>query len=281
MSHEDYKGMLALEALTALDGEEARAFENHLAGCGECGAELNVWQATASALAYAADPMEPPAELRSRILERARQERLRAPAKVVELKPRVSRQSSTFARLGAIAAAVIFVSLLAVVVVLWQQNRQAKTEAGRLSSQVREIQQALNLERGALAALTRPGTRMNELSGTKDAPDAHAVLAFDSKSGRAVLVVRGLPPAPAGKAYQLWFMVGSQPVPGRVLHVDSSGSAIADDQLPPEALSSNVFAVTLEPQSGVPAPTGSMFLLTRPNHSTFFPDPALRTTFFS
>lgn len=282
MSHEDYKEMLTFEALTALDGEDQRALENHLPNCIECSGDLNVWQATASALAYAANPLEPSPELRVRILERAHQERLSAPAaKVIELKPKAGHLSGTFQKLGAIAATVIFVSLLAAVIFLWQQNRQAKTDVLRLSSQISDIQRALSRERGALAALTRPGTRINELSGTKDAPDAHAVLAFDAKSGRAVLVARGLPPAPAGKAYQLWFMVGSRPVPGKVFNVDVSGNAIADDQLPPEALSSTVFAVTLEVASGVATPTLPILLLTPPNHSTFFADPALRTTFSS
>ena len=103
---------------------------------------------------------------------------------------------------------------------------------------------------------------MAELAGTKDAPSAHAMLAVDSKSGHAMLMAKGLPQAPAGKAYQLWFIAGTRPIPGKVFKPDPSGNAMLDDQLPAAALNAATFAVTLEPQNGVPTPTGSMYLLT-------------------
>ncbi|MCA1558266.1 MAG: zf-HC2 domain-containing protein, partial [Acidobacteria bacterium] len=44
--------MLAAHALGALDADEARRVEEHLAHCGECRAELDAWCETANALAY-------------------------------------------------------------------------------------------------------------------------------------------------------------------------------------------------------------------------------------
>jgi anti-sigma-K factor RskA len=114
--------------------------------------------------------------------------------------------------------------------------------------------------------LTTPGARSSDLDGTKDAPNAHAVLALDRQSGRAVLAARGLPPAPAGKAYQLWFISnGRPPAPGKVFTTDAAGNALLEDHLPPTAADASVFAVTLEPHAGVPAPTGSMYLLSPAN----------------
>lgn len=100
---------------------------------------------------------------------------------------------------------------------------------------------------------------MMELAGTNLMPQAHAMLAFD-KNGRAILMAKGLPPAPAGKAYQLWFIAGGQPMPGRVFTTDASGSGSLKDQIPPEARNSAVFAITVEPESGVKSPTGEMYL---------------------
>ena len=102
---------------------------------------------------------------------------------------------------------------------------------------------------------------MAELAGTKEAPAAHGMLAVDSKSGHAILMAQGLPQAPAGKAYQLWFIAGTRPMPGKVFQTDAAGNAMLDDQLPAEALNAATFAVTLEPQGGVSAPTGPMYLL--------------------
>jgi anti-sigma-K factor RskA len=101
---------------------------------------------------------------------------------------------------------------------------------------------------------------MMELAGTKVMPQAHAMLAYD-KNGRAILMAKGLPPAPAGKAYQLWFIAGGQPMPGKVFTTDASGSGSLNDQTPPEARNSAVFAITLEPENGVKSPTGEMYLI--------------------
>ena len=59
MVHEDYKEMIPARALSALDAAEARALNEHLENCAECRKELEEWEATAAALAFAADPVEP------------------------------------------------------------------------------------------------------------------------------------------------------------------------------------------------------------------------------
>src|ERR1043165_3408045 len=80
MRHEDYKELLALEAVGALDAGETRALEEgeraaleeHLSSCGECRAELREMSDAASALAFTVAPVAPPAHLRSRVLEQVR-----------------------------------------------------------------------------------------------------------------------------------------------------------------------------------------------------------------
>src|SRR5207302_721835 len=62
-------------ALDALDPTEERAYEQHLAHCGRCQAELASLSAGAAALAFAAEPAEPPPALRERVLVAARAER--------------------------------------------------------------------------------------------------------------------------------------------------------------------------------------------------------------
>ncbi len=73
MSHttvdEEQAGRAALYALGALDGEEAREFEEHLtAGCAACAAELREFEAVAADLGLAAPEAEPPAGVRERLL---------------------------------------------------------------------------------------------------------------------------------------------------------------------------------------------------------------------
>ena len=145
------------------------------------------------------------------------------------------------------------VGLVAGLFVLWKQNREAKEEIRLLTEQRREAQEKL-------AVLLDPGSRMTELAGTKVMPGAHAMLVHD-KNGRVILMAKGLPPAPAGKAYQLWFIAGGKPMPGKVFTTDASGVATLEDQIPSEARNAAVFAITLEPERGVQSPTGEMYLI--------------------
>jgi anti-sigma factor ChrR (cupin superfamily) len=73
MSHttvdEEAAGRAALYALGALEGAEAREFEEHVAaGCAACAAELREFETVAGDLGLAAPEAEPPASVRARLL---------------------------------------------------------------------------------------------------------------------------------------------------------------------------------------------------------------------
>jgi anti-sigma-K factor RskA len=103
---------------------------------------------------------------------------------------------------------------------------------------------------------------MTQLNGLGPGQSASAKVALDPQTGRAMLFAYNLPPAPAGKAYQLWFISDiKHPVPGGVFNPDAQGRAVLRDQAPEAGRSAAVFAVTLEPSGGVAAPTGEKYLL--------------------
>jgi len=265
MSHEDYKEMLPLHALASLDLDEAMTLDQHLATCAECRAEMIQWQGTAGSLVFAADALEPSPEIRARVLEAVRSEaRVNERDNVIPLRPRAVRSHQpAWPRALQLIAAVIILGLMVGVVLLWRQNQSAKLALTQLAEQLQQNKIQLERQQQALQVFSAPGARMMELAGTKEAPSAHATLAVDSKTRRAALMAEGLPPAPAGKAYQLWFIAGSKPMPGQVFKTDSSGKAmLMSDQMPAEAMTAATFAVTLEPQEGMPSPTGPMYLLT-------------------
>jgi anti-sigma-K factor RskA len=238
MAHADYKEMLPAYALSALDASEAQALNEHLAECAECRQELATWEKTAAALALDAAPMEPSPAVRQRIMSAVREEK---DSRVVPFPARRNVWMS-FGSLGAIAAVILFVALIVGLFVLWQQNRR------------------LTLENEIVKLLTEPGSRLTELKGTAQAAGANAKLAYD-RNGRAVLLANGLPPAPSGKEYQLWYIVGSNPpMPGKTFAPDNAGNGTLRDQLPQQARDSAVFAVTLEPAGGSNAPTSPIYL---------------------
>jgi anti-sigma-K factor RskA len=284
--------MLAAHALGALDVAEARELAAHLEGCAECRAELESWNETAAALVYTAPLVEPPAELRSRILESihvesARQiprpalkrdngkaaniavESSKVESNVVPFVKPARRAWSTASRVGAIAASLAFVALVVSLLVLWNRYSTMQQEMARLSARLNQAQgelarerEQLAHERESIALITQPDTRMATLAGTEIASSARAKFVFDRDTGRAMLMADNLPPAPAGKAYQLWFIAeGKSPMPGQVFTPDASGHAEMRDEVPVEARNATIFAITLEPSEGVAAPTGPKYLL--------------------
>ena len=283
MVHEDYQELLAAKALTALDAEDAQVVDAHLSTCAECRAELREWKETAAFLACDAGVHEPSAELRQQILlsvgaagsqagvgelNQNRASSLAEPApptaesRVLAFE-RPRRRGFAFGSMGtvgAIAAALAMVALLVSLIVLWQQNRRTQAEMAQLSTQIDEAKAQLAREREAVELLTSPGARMAKLAGTKDAPGAQAMLAYDT-SGHAMLMAKGLPAAPQGMAYQLWFIKDGKKMPGKVFSTDASGNGMLEDDIPAVAREAAVFAVTLEPESGVQVPTGAIYLV--------------------
>lgn len=275
MKHEDYKELLAAKALTALDAEDARSLDTHLESCVECRAEIYEWEQTAAFIALDAGALEPSPQVRDLILASVRAEgaskakrnderaATSAASDVSRVLPFEQPRRNVWTSLGsfgAIAATLLFVGLLVSLVTLWQQNRSTTVELARLSSQMEETKDQLERARAVVALLTSPGARMTELAGTNAAPGAHAMLAYD-KSGHAMLMAKGLPAAPSGKAYQLWFIKDGKKMPGKVFTTDAAGNGSVEDQIPEVALGSAVFAITLEPAGGVQVPTGAVYLL--------------------
>jgi anti-sigma-K factor RskA len=301
MGHEDYKELLALEAAGALAAEESRALAEHLASCGECPRELEELRDTAASLLYTVAPVAPPAHLRSRVLEQVRalgdapgvsavnaqgattragvedEDEGSAPRTQTVRVPRPEARPGLWQLLtgrpslafGAFASLFVIIALGGLSVALWQRNRELRAETARLASRLDDLQQELAVGREQLARarevndlFTAPGTAMVSLKGMEVAPQAHASVAYDRRSGRVVLLASALPTPPAGKAYQLWFITDDKKVlPGGVFKTDAGGQGQLADRLPEGVSRPSAFAVTLEDERGVPKAQGSMYLL--------------------
>ncbi len=284
--HEEYKEMLTAQALDALEPAEARELAEHLASCAECRAELALWQDTASTLAYAAPLASPSADLRARILADIRADGAKPLAqngdaeagarkasqdesKVVPFARPERQRWSAAMKVGALAASVALIAFAAALVLLWNRYNAMQQEFVQLTDRWELAQGELRREREQMARqqeaielITSPGSKVTALTGTDVATRAHGKFVYDRNTGRAMLMAYDLPPAPTGKAYQLWFIAeGKPPMPGRVFNTDSAGHAEMREQLSEEARGASVFAVTLEPSGGVAAPTGAKYLL--------------------
>ncbi len=165
MNHEEYKQLLALEALGALDADERGPLLAHLATCAECAAELRESRDAAAMLAYTVAPVVPSVNLRARVLEAVRvgaggstigeppREATRtnrsesdgAPTNVLPLVPKKPATEGFMARgkpfaFGAIAAGLVIAALVAALAVLWKRNGDARRELARATNTLRESQ---------------------------------------------------------------------------------------------------------------------------------------------
>ena len=273
MTHEDYKELLAAKALSALDAADARALHIHLEGCTDCQFEMVELADAAALLASQAEPLEPSTKVRELILASVRDE-VRTGFRSDRVSPDVSQLDgnvlaferparnvwSSLGSFGTLAATFVFVALIIALGVLWQKNRTTQSELARLKAEMREAQAQLNRNHAMAELLTSPDAHMAKLTGTKVAPGAQAMLAYD-KNGHAMLMAKGLPSAPEGMAYQLWYIKDNKKMPGKVFSLDAAGNGMLEDQIPAVARDAAVFAITLEPKGGVQVPTGSIYLL--------------------
>lgn len=252
MSRDEMDELAAGYALGALDAEDRARFETLLRGDEAARGALRRFEETLVRVA-AERPEAPPPEVKAALMARiAASPRAGNGARVVALRPRRSLWTVVLA--GAMAAGVAAIAVGLVVSSRYERRLEA------LGGEARTLKAELDRQASVLAILRDPATQMVALSGQSPSPGAHARMLWHEKAG-GLLVAAGLPAPPAGKAYQLWAIAGtSAPVPAGVFTVDPKGTGSLRVPPLPGVSRVDLFAVTLEPEGGVPAPTGAMYL---------------------
>ena len=255
MSHEPYESQAAVYALGALDGEERSQFEAHLGeGCAACAEAVRDHVELLADLARDAPPMSPPAHVKAELVRRV------AASGVV----RTSRRGRLLRWTVASAAAVIGVAAFTAGFVasryearIGAMARETTRIRAELQRQDTELRDRLAASQGVIDLLRDPATRVVTLRGSGSTAEASARLVWHEANG-GYLLVANAPATPAGKVYELWTIAGGTPSPAGVFTVDASGRAI--HPVAPTRAPVDVFAVTVEPAGGVPAPTGPIVL---------------------
>ena len=133
----------------------------------------------------------------------------------------------------------------------------------RLQRQISDLQTRFDQAQAMTAVLAAPDLARIDLQGQATAPDARA-RALWSRSRGLVFTAANLPPAPAGKAYQVWVVTAQAPISAGLLLLDPGGVGTQFYTTPPDIPPPVAVAVTLEPAGGVPAPTGDRYLVGMP-----------------
>lgn len=248
--------LASLYVLGALTETESREFKQALATDPELQELVARLSAVTGALAGIVPAMEPPPQLRAKILAR-----IEGPQKIVSLP---QRKSVSLSRLPwAFAACLAVLCLLLFVQDGWLKKTIGE-QAQRISDLdqlARSLQSATNELRQTVQAL-RETNRLASLriallnSLLADSPKTVAVTLWDESKQQGVFVVQNLKPLPPDKDYQLWVLDnGTTPVDAGVFRVDEAGNVRVEFKTRLPIKVAGKFAVTKEPKGGAASPT--------------------------
>jgi anti-sigma-K factor RskA len=261
MSHESFDTLAATYALGALDGDERAEFERHLAGgCAVCEATLRGAAEALAALARSGPPMLPPPEVKD---ELSRRIAATTPGRRAEARPRPLVWA-----VGTLAAMIAGAAFTGAFVAaryegrLGQMAREAASLRTRVERDAAALREQIAVYRNAVDLLRDPETQIVALHGLGPNPTATGRVIWHPVNGGHAFVAN-LPAAPPGKAYELWTIGEAAPQPAGVFQVDGSGRGTHRIPAVEGGKPVKVFAVTLEPEAGVPVPTGPMVLASK------------------
>ena len=254
MDHKtEYEDQIALFALGLLTGYELRKIEEHLeTGCEICTALLADSETVFTNLPYALDDAPLPPELEEQILSKI-DDAQAAPATPF-LEAFWKSVSPTWLNLGSALAAAAIIFLL--ITTLTLHNRLSVQE-----DTMKTLVAALEKDEEMMDYVKNPAVSVINLSGTMSELGSSGRLLWDTDTNNALLLVSNIPTLVPGKAYQFWVMEDGEPHSMGTFTVNENGEHIMEIKCMPEDKGRIEFAVTLEPEGGMPEPTGAKYLV--------------------
>lgn len=262
MTCDDIDELAGAIALDAIPADEWPAIEEHLASCRRGHPHIRELRSVATLLLEATPEIEPPAQLRSRILDAARADSgaggapiatlpIRPPAPSMAPKHAAREQRRWWSNAGWIAAAAAVV--VAAALGLW--GLSLRNDLNQTDQRLADAEREVNAQQGALAALLGDG---EEFRFTATLPGAGGSV-LQQNDGAVTLVVHGLPPR-ANMTYQVWALRNGRPESLGVFEPHTTGRTVVP--IDGNLQGVDAVAITLEPgPNGSPGPTSDPVLV--------------------
>jgi anti-sigma-K factor RskA len=253
----DVRDDLDAYTLGALDPDDARRVEQHVAACADCRRLLDDARKSVAALALSVPISSAGPAARARLLARAAAD---------DAEPAVVRHPSSTNRWWLAAAAVLVAALAGVSAwALIAQSRVNDLERDRTAARASANAQAsaLAAQRAMLDVIAQRDAQVVSLYGRDAAAAASAQYVWSATRGAGVFVVTGLQQLPAGQTYEAWSVHDSVWKGVGTFSVDASGSGAllvrdeGDDGAPG---GSSWYCITVEPAGGSSNRTGDIIL---------------------
>jgi len=213
-------------AVDALDDLERARFEEHLAACADCQAEVTSLQ-DATLLLSQLSETAPPESLRAKVLADI--------TTVRPLPPVVARLERSRPR-------------------RWRNLVAAAAVLGVLGGGAIAVQQVVQDDSSQLPPVSRVLTAADVEHVNLDFRSGASATVYRSASeGKAVLVARKMQPAPSGRVYQLWLQdARGTMISAGLMHGGAENSTVL---LQGDANDATGVGITIEPEGGSTEPT--------------------------
>jgi anti-sigma-K factor RskA len=257
-----------LYALGALDGDDKREFESHVASCSACGEKLALAEGRIALLALAAPPAVPSRASRQRLMRRIQE----SPKTASQAAPQLAKDRAgqtpkedessqgLFGRWWTAILAPVGIAFAIATIFLWTENHRLDRQLSTMRSTLDQQQHELAEAREVADLMHSSDTVTIALAPMPGMPKGSAHVMFNAKMG--MLMYDGkIDPAPPDKSYQLWIVpMKGDPISAGVFTA-VRGEANHWMMKLPEGVVPKVFAVTMEPAGGMPQPTGPKVLV--------------------
>jgi hypothetical protein len=269
MRCEELSERLPLLLVDLLEGDEAARVREHLNdGCPACAAELAAAREVLDLLPMALTPDNPSSSVRSRLIAAVKSEE--APPRPVPA-PAASRGPNWAYAMAAAAVAALIAVGITFSILTSRHGRQtaslraaiaeSRSELDRQSEEIRSLGDRLREAGESVRMIRAPGLSVIDLIG--EGADARPTVRILWDRDRALwhLHASDLPPAPAGRTYQLWFVTPGDRISAALFNTDVNGEASLRVAVPSEVGLIVAAGMTEEPEGGSPQPTSRMRLL--------------------
>ncbi|TDL81047.1 anti-sigma factor [Peribacillus frigoritolerans] len=242
------------ETMTAV---EKREFEAHLESCSDCSAELQELTALTEDLPYLSEPVEPPKEMKQRILGSilnedpanhspepvfVKEKEVHSAEKKDKIVPIKAEKRPNKFLLPSVAA-LLFASLLGNGYFLTQMADEPPKDAAFSNEDLKKQ-----------VALAPVDEQMKNVT-------AMASLIKNDSKEMVVLQAEQLKQLKDGEVYQIWLIENEKPVAAGSFVPDSSGHGAVMYEMNLEGeLNWDTIAITIEPKAGNKAPEGAVVL---------------------
>ena len=234
MTHSHIEDLAEAYALGALEAEERRMVEEHLETCSECTSLLREHLEVAASLALAVPPMNPPHNLRGRIMGQI------VPEQQADMEPEpatVGRSGGSRIRwvisAASVAASVMILFLSGIGILVLSQQSQVENLQSQIGdmevlideerSTSQELRDRLNEQRLATWIAALPGLEAKSMDNTEEAPLAAGMLLADPGKRWAFIVAQGLEASMENEPYHVWLVNNGTLVNVGRFSVDESG----------------------------------------------------------